>query len=51
MYAVAAEWLDADNYLAMRAIAKTACRLMRQECIYVAFPSGVEYIEPTSEEK
>jgi hypothetical protein len=42
--AIAADWNDARNTSALLGIARFAAKYLRQECIYVAFPSGVLFV-------
>lgn len=41
---VAADWNDARNTRSLLSLARFAAIHLRQECIYLAFPSGVQFV-------
>lgn len=44
--AIAADWDDLRNVNRLLGIAQEAAALMRQVCVYVAFPGDVRFVEP-----
>lgn len=45
-YVITADWSDVANADHLRWIAQNAAESIAQECIYMALPDGVEFIQP-----
>ena len=45
-YVIASEWDLAENFIALRQVARYAASLMTQECIYMCLDGSVEFVEP-----